>query len=116
MGRNTVYKDLGNIIETETVANGEYAESEWFDNYYWVRRFLFKVRANGNYTVVLYRRNSADTPVSDLSTSVLVSTTATGTSFAGIEYEAVGGYSFKVAIQNNSGGNLDIEANLEVFR
>lgn len=114
MASNIVYEDLGNIIPTETIADGLIAESAWFTNYYWVRHFLFKVRANGNYTVVIYRRNQGS--VSDWSSTILASTTATGTAFAGIEYEGVGGYEFKIGIVNNSGGDLEVEGHLEVFR
>lgn len=111
---NGIYYDIEDIISTETIADDAIAESSWYSNMSWVRRWLFKVRANGAYDIILYRRTSNN--VSDNGTIVINRETATASNYHSIEFEAVGGYAFKVGIINRSGGNLEVQASVELFR
>ena len=110
---NGIYQDIGNIIESEEIADNEVAESIWFSNYYWIRKWLFKIKANGQHEVIIYRKNMND--IEDEGT-VITQNGGSGTNYYSIEYEGVTGYQFKIGIKNLSGSNLTVEGHLEVFR
>lgn len=113
-GNNGIYYDIEDVVATETIADDAIAVSAWITNVAWVRRWLFKVRANGAYDIILYRKTSND--VEDDGTVIINRETATGAGYHSTEFEGVGSYAFKIGIQNRSGGNLEVQASVELFR
>lgn len=113
---NGYYKDFAEIINESGVANDAIAVSSWFDGYYWGRKFLMKVKAGGAYDVIIYRKNAND--ITDWSTEVIDSavTGDTSGSYASIEFDTVAGYSFRIGLVNRSGGAIDLEGHLELFK
>lgn len=114
MPNNGIYYNIEDIIATETIANDAIAESSWYDNYHWVRKWLFKVRADGEHDIILYRKTQNG--VEDNGTVVANRHIATGANFHSTQFEGLCGYSFKLGIQNRSGGNLEVQASVEMFR
>lgn len=116
---NGIYQDLGLILPVQTLADGQYAKSDWFDEYYWVRKFLIKMRCNKAWSLHIWRKSS-DGNVEDWGETIDSSSSATGTStsYANIEFESVGGYSFQIGIRNNNGSAEDatIALSVEVFK
>jgi hypothetical protein len=112
---NGIYYDIEDVVETETIADDAIAESDWYNNMYWVRKFLFKVRANGAYDIILYKRSKNE--IADIAKTIIKRATATGaTTYISTQLEDTCGYSFKIGIQNRSGGNLEVQASVELFR
>ena len=116
---NGIYQDLGAVVPLTAVSDGTYAESEWFDNYAWVRRFLFKIRSNKAWSLHIWRRNS-DGSITDWGTTTYISVSAggTGTSYHTLEVDNLSGYSFKVGLRNDNGvgESANMALALEVFR
>lgn len=113
---NGYYKDFGEVINETSVANNSIAVSSWFTNFVWGRKFLMKVKAGGAYDVIIYRRNILE--VTDWSTEVIDSTLTgdTGTAYASITFDTVAGYEFRIGLVNRSGGAIDLEGHLELFK
>lgn len=106
--KNRKYANLGLVIDTSGVVNNDYAMSDIFYGYDWVKSMIFKFNSSHSYNAYIRKINFDD--IEDGLNTIGTGFGATGatnygwTLTPGTSGTPLIGHAFRVVMQNKSGG------------